>query len=169
MVNQKILWLIPALLALHNLEEFFVMHNALPGPIPKFPEWIQEYLPAVTGGQFAAALILITIIPCLILVFTAITSRWKLAALVLIQFQIVVFLNVFSHLAGAFLMGGFSPGIVTAILLNFPFSLFLFRHALRNEWARPGVFAGMFPLGLVILGPGMVGILKMIRYVAERF
>ena len=169
MASRKILWGIPALLALHNLEEFFVMQNTFPGPVSKFPEWIQRFLPMITREQFALALILITIIPCLLLLFGQLTLRWRESILVLIQFQVVIFLNVFSHVIAAVMMGGFSPGIVTAILLNFPFSLLLFRYGLKNEWVRPKIFAAMFPIGLIVLGPGMLALLQLIIHVTGRF
>lgn len=157
----KILWLIPIFLAVHNLEEFFILKCALPGPIPQSPEWMHRLLPVITAGQFAAALIVVTLIPCVFLIVGLITSRWRMPVLILIQIQVFVFLNIFVHVIGAFLSGAFSPGLVTAVLINFPFSLFVFRHAWKERWVGLKALALMFPIGLMTLGPGIIGLLKL--------
>lgn len=164
MKEQKVLWLIPAFLAVHNVEEFFVINNALPGPVTDLPAFLQRLIPVMTRGEFAAALILVTLIPLAAILFGRATSRWTPALLLLMQVQVAVFLNIFYHVFAAFLLGGFSPGLVTAVLINFPFSLLLFRMALKRDWIPLRVFALMFPLGLLIIGPGLVGLLHLISY-----
>lgn len=163
------LWLIPVFLALHNLEEFFIVKNALPGPLPASPEWVQQLIPVITDGQFAAALIVVTLVPCAALILGVASSRRRASVLVLLQIQVLIFLNVFVHMTGALFSGGYIPGLVSAVLLNFPFSLLIFRRARKERWIGPRAAAGMVAIGLVLLGPGMIGLLKLMVHLSDRF
>lgn len=169
MAPYKAIWLVPIFLAFHNLEEFLIVKGALPGPIPTPFEWIQRLIPVITAGQFAAALVVVTLIPCAIQLLGLLTSRRRIPVLLLIQIQVIVFLNIFVHVVGAFIVGGYSPGLVTAVLINFPFSLFLFYHAWREHWIGPKAAALMIPIGLTLLGPGIIGLLKLIICLSGRF
>ena len=59
--------------------------------------------------------------------------RWPVIAL---SFFSVVFVNAFAHLAGAFTHGGYNPGLLTAVVLFLPLSLWTFAVAYRS---LPGI------------------------------
>ena len=61
--------------------------------------------------------------------------------------------------AAAIWARGYSPGLVTALLVNLPFSLFLFRRALRASWVRPRDLAWLLVAALLVHGPGLVGLM----------
>ena len=129
-------WLVLAFLALHNLEEALTMRAYL----PRLHELLREHAPASlisnmpTTAQFYAALAAATIIP-LILVFVATNgkpSKFKFYLVAIVQAQVC--LNVFvPHVPAAFVLGGYAPGLLTAVLINLPFSVYFFRRSLNES------------------------------------
>lgn len=129
-------WLVFACLALHNLEEALTMRAYL----PRIRELLREHAPAgfvsamPTPAEFYAALAGATIFPLILVVFatTGKLSKLKFYLVALVQAQ--VFLNVFvPHVPAAFALGGYAPGLATAVLINLPFSVYFFRRSLRES------------------------------------
>lgn len=129
-------WLAFACLALHNLEEALTMRSYL----PRIRELLGAHAPAglasaiPTPAQFYAALAGATLIP-LILVIVATTgkpSKLKFYLVALVQAQVL--LNVFvPHVPAAYALGGYAPGLITAVLVNLPFSVYFFRRSLNES------------------------------------
>lgn len=156
MSRKTLLWLVPILLTIHNLEEALVMpaflekrNAAVPGPM-------REIVPPVNYRQFLIALIIITIIPYLIALLW-LNRSW--AVYVLVCFQVVMLINVLAHTLMAIFLRGYAPGLLTAILINLPFSLYLLKRALTERWISGKALALMFPLGLLIHGPLLMGLM----------
>ena len=61
--------------------------------------------------------------------------RWRGAATALVALQAVMAVNVLTHVAGAVLLGGYAPGLVTAVLVEAPVSVILFRRLRRERRA----------------------------------
>ena len=144
-------WLVFVFLALHNLEEGLTM----PSYFPRIRDFLREHAPAgfasaaPTPTQFYAALAAATFFP-LVLVLIATTgkpSRIKFYLVALVQAQVL--LNVFvPHVPAAFALGGYAPGLATAVLFNLPFSVYFFRRSLRESRLTRG---GLFIMLLVAL------------------
>ncbi len=43
------------------------------------------------------------------------------------------------------------------------------RLALKRDWIAPKTFTLMFPIGVLVIGPGLIGFLHLISYLAGRF
>jgi hypothetical protein len=63
-------------------------------------------------------------------------------------------------------MRDYAPGVVTALLINLPFSIYLFRRALREAWIDKRDVAVLFLVGLALHGPGLIGLLWVSGWVA---
>ncbi len=134
--DRSVQWLVFALLALHNLEEGLTMRAYF----PRASELLREHAPASlvseppTLAQFYAALAGATLVPLLLVIFATSgrPSQFKFYLVAFVQAQ--VFLNVFvPHVPAAFMLGGYAPGLFTAVLLNLPFSVYFFRRSLRES------------------------------------
>lgn len=71
--------------------------------------------------------------------------------------QAVVALNVLWHVGAAVAFGGYVPGVVTAVLVNAPFSVYFFRRAAREGWLRPAALWATIPAAVAVHGPGLLG------------
>jgi hypothetical protein len=129
-------WLVFLFLVLHNLEEgvtaraYFPKIKTLlaglapPGLLVSLPTLKQFYI-ALIGG---------TIFPLLIIAIAATgrPSRIKVYLVAVVQAMLLV--NVFvPHVPAAIALGGYAPGVVTATLVNLPFSIYFFQRSLRES------------------------------------
>lgn len=133
---RSVQWLVFAFLALHNLEEGLTMHLFL----PRIEALLRQsaspsLLPAMpTSAQFYAALVGATLIPLLLVVFATSgrPSPFKSYLVAIVQAQVC--LNVLvPHVPAAIVLGGYAPGLATAVLFNLPFSIYFFRRSLRES------------------------------------
>lgn len=164
MSRKALLWLVPILLTIHNLEEALLMPAFIERRNASVPGPMREILPPVTYRQFLTALIIITIIPYLIALLW-LGRRWALYAL--LGLQVVMLINVLAHTLMALFLRGYAPGLATAILINLPFSLYLLRRAVKDRWISLRAAALMFPVGLLIHGPALAGLMLLSGEIAR--
>ncbi len=161
-------WLVPLLLAVHNLEEGL----ALPSWLGKHAEELQALLrslgvaalvpppaelqPLLT--RYSTALVIVTVVPLLICLFARATSH-RAGLHAILALQAVVFANVFSHVGAALIFRGYSPGVLTAVAFNLPFSLHLFRAARRSDHIGSRGLAALIVGAALALGPLTLGAL----------
>lgn len=126
----EVLWLVPVLLAIHNVEDALLiarrLENAkLPIRLPlRAPQFVVTFF-AATESQ---------------------SGYWFFAV---VAIQAIMFLNAFlPHIAVTFSFRRYQPGVVTTILFNIPFSLYFFRRVISSgSFSRSGL------LLLVLLAP----------------
>lgn len=151
--RRYLLWLVPLLLTLHNLEEAVFMKGFLDRFAARIP-----ILPTVTYGQFLLALAVVTLAPYAFAASGPLERRSR-AFFLTLGTQMVVLLNVLSHVATAIYVRGYEPGLVTALLVNLPFSVFLFRRAWRGSWVTFRDMAWLLVAALLVHGPGLIGLM----------
>lgn len=163
MSRKMLLWLVPLFLTVHNLEEALLMPAFIEKRNASVPGEMRGLIPPVTYRQFLTALVIITVIPYVIALFW-LGRRW--AVYLLIGFQVVMLINVFAHSLMAIFLGGYTPGLVTALLINLPFSLYLLRRAVGEGWISKRAVMWMFPLGLLIHGPALAALMLLSGVIA---
>jgi hypothetical protein len=136
---------LPFLFAMHNAEESLSM--------VEFSARHMAGFHSVTQVQFLSALVLITgaaFILCYMAVGRFGRGVW---AYVPLWIQSILFFNAFSHIAITIHSGEAAPGVYTAVLVNIPFALALFRGALREGFvtARGAFWSAV--AGLVLYVP----------------
>ncbi|HTX17716.1 MAG TPA: HXXEE domain-containing protein [Bacteroidota bacterium] len=132
---RRLLWLVPIVLAIHNAEEALTM-----------PRWVMDNLPlirdalplkvdlAFTPAQLVASVSVATVVPFGVALFSAGGRGGSVRIFPLLLIQAVVFLNaIIPHLYLSLWFLRYNPGIVTAVVLNIPFSLYFFRRLLAEK------------------------------------
>jgi hypothetical protein len=163
--RRPLLWLVPLLLTLHNLEEAVFMRGFLGRFATTVPALFSTVLPTITYGQFLTALGIVTVAPYLFAASGPLERRSRAFFLVL-GTQMVVLINVAAHLTTAMWVRGYAPGLVTALLVNLPFSVLLFRRALSAAWIRKRELAWLFVAALLVHGPGLIGLMVLAGWIA---
>lgn len=154
-----VIWLVPLLLALHNAEEALFFPRYLPLVLARLPSTWQAVAGPITLGQVWLALALVTLIPLGLAAWAA-RGQSPLALWLLLLIQATILLNVFWHVAAAALFfDGYAPGLVTALAVNLPFSIYLLRRAAREEWVSVRARWALLPGALALHGPALSGIL----------
>lgn len=147
---KRALWLVPLLLTLHDAEEALTtpkFHErtalAMPGPIG-------AAIAAIAPQQFVGALLIVTLVPYVAALAGNLERPRSPAVVVLLAIQSCVLVNVFWHLAAAVIVRGYTPGLLTAVAVNLPFSIYLLRCAWNQRWATRKQLAGFLVLGLAL-------------------
>ena len=156
----KILWGVPIALALHNLEELFLSSSFLTSPAAeRLPQTLTRHYDPVI---FAIVLIAMAVIPFIVAMLGDLSNPRSPSNRFLLLLQAVMFTNVFWHAGIALTLRAYTPGLVTAVLCQLPFSLYLLTRAWRMQWVRRStiVAVGSVALGLQALALIAVIVLK---------
>jgi hypothetical protein len=83
----------------------------------------------------------------------------------LLLVRATVLLNVLWHVSAAMVVfDGYSPGLVTALLINLPFSVYLLGRAARERWVSRGAMWALLPGALLMHGPLLSGLLLLTEH-----
>jgi hypothetical protein len=123
--------LLAAAFAGHNLEEGLT-YPAMRGDIAArvhalgLPWW------SPAGEAFSTALVALTLVACAAMLWVALTPPTRTGrALVRILAWVLLANVMLPHVPAAFVLGGYTPGLVTALAVNLPLSLWVLRRT-RN-------------------------------------
>lgn len=144
----RLLWLVPIFLTIHNLEEAPFMENwykRLPMKIPL----------TITTRQFAIAVTFITIAGFLLtyvgVEYLADPTGYSLV----LGMQAILAFNAFvPHIATTLRFRMYSPGVITAVLLMLPFSFYLFRRAFEENilsWNQFWIMLVISPFAVALI------------------
>jgi hypothetical protein len=134
MTRRQAVWLLPVVLALHNLEEGFFFPRYLARVLGRLPAGVREWIGPVGPREMALALALATLIPLGFSVWAAARPASRTALWLVLAMWATLLLNAVWHVAAALvLFGGYGPGVVTAVALNLPVSVLVLRRLLRSS------------------------------------
>ncbi len=127
------LTLVAVTLVAHLAEEFIAFPLYLSKLGRQLPAWLPS--PALQHSMTNLRLSLVAgaVLPSLVIVW-AIISRshgFLIASLVV---EAVLLVNGFAHLLSAALRWGYGPGLITGVLINIPFGIYVFRKVVREGW-----------------------------------
>ena len=164
LTRQQALWLVPSALAIHNAEEALTFPTYWPIVRGRLPDVIRPITADFHAADFRSALVWATLVPIAIVGWAALRPDSSIARWAALVVQAVMAVNVVSHVAvAALFMHGYSPGIITAVLVNAPLSFYLFRRAAREHWISQAAWRGVVPAALFIHGPALIGLLILSR------
>ncbi len=125
-------WALLLVVVVHNFEEWmtFQMYRDFADTLPpsvflafEEPSWAMTQL----------ALAMATLIPAIVVVWASTGPQRTAKDFGVCMVAGIFFANVFvPHVLAAIGNGGYAPGVVTAVLINFPFCLYLWRQAISE-------------------------------------
>jgi uncharacterized protein with HXXEE motif len=131
------IWLLPVVVALHNLEEAVFFPRYLPRTLGRLPAGVRDWLGPITMDEMAAALALATVIPLVVSLWAAARPASRTALRLVLALWAILLLNAVWHVGVALLLfGGYAPGVITAVALNLPLSVLILRRAMAERWLR---------------------------------
>ena len=133
--RNAVLALIAVTLALHDGEEYLAFPRFLQSLSGQGSGWLPAPALQHSSANLQIALILAAVLPSIFIIWAIVRPRhWLLLAALLVEAVLLV--NAFSHMLAAALLGRYVPGLITAVLVNLPFGLYVFRRAVREGWIR---------------------------------
>jgi hypothetical protein len=161
MSKKLLLWLVPVLVTIHNLEEALFMQTFIQIRNASVPGPLRDLLPPITYRQFLISLIIVTIIPYVIAWLGNLEQEGSRTVYLLLGFQVIMLFNVLAHIMMATIIGGYAPGVVTAVVVNLPFSLYLLHRAVKQKWVSRRAILLLFPAGLILHVLGLPAIIML--------
>ena len=159
-----VLWLVPAVMVLHNVEEALFFPRYLPLVLARLPESWRPLAGAITLGQMWTALALVTLVPVGLATWAALRPGRVEPVWLLLLVQATLLLNAIWHLSAAILIfDGYAPGVLTAVLFNVPVSMYLLRRAARENWVSRRARWALLPGAFLMHGPVLSGFLLMME------
>ena len=148
----KLQWTFPIAVTLHNAEEAIWL-----------PRWDLRHaaqLPAHPPGalEIRVVLVVITLVAFGVTYLSVQRGPESIWAYLTFGYFVTMLANVFvPHVPAAILFGGYAPGIVTAVLINFPLMTILAVGAVRERWVSGwkavafGAVVPMIALGAIVV------------------
>ena len=134
---EKVQWLFPVVVTLHNLEEAVWL--------PGFSR-NRSWHPPISTTEFRIAAGLLALFAYVLTYFSVRDGKKSVGAYVMAGFSATMLLNAIWHVAVTAFVQAYAPGVATAVFLILPVTIYLLRRALREGylWAgsRPGVRPG---------------------------
>lgn len=148
--------IIPVALLVHNLEEAYAIGAALPELEATWGRLLGHSLTLPSAQQYDYALAIVTGIAFGALLLARL---WDPASYALVVLQAVMTLNVLTHVLGAVFLGGYAPGVVTAVFVEAPTSGVVFRRLRESRWMSRVQWRLLPFLAALLHGPALVGLL----------
>lgn len=152
----RLLWLVPVFLTIHNIEEAPFMegwYKRLPLKLPF----------TITTRQFGIAVTLITAAGFIITYIGVEYLANQTGYLLVLGIQAILAFNaVVPHIVTTIRFRMYSPGVITAVVILLPFSLYLFRRAFDENiltWSQFWIMLAIAPfaVGIIALGSLQIG------------
>ena len=147
-------------LFVHNLEEAFAIGPALPRLEATWGRLLGRPLLLPSAQQYGLALAIVTGVAIGVLLLARL---WDPASYALVVLQAVMALNVLTHVLGAVLLGGYVPGVVSAVLVEAPTSVVVFRRVRDARWMSRTQWRLLPLLAVLLHGPALFGVLAWVR------
>lgn len=151
-------WLVVACVALHNLEEGL----AAKAYFPKVTELLRGRVPAPLLAampgleQFYIALVGATVIPLVLTVIATTGRPQRIKPYLVAVVAMGLLVNVMvPHVPAAIALGGYAPGVATAVLVNLPFSMYFLRRSVQEGHIDGRGLAVVAAVALIILVLGV--------------
>jgi hypothetical protein len=166
--QRQALWLIPVELAIHNAEEALAFPRCLPSIRDRLPATLAAIASGIQVADLWAALAAVTIVPLAVVFWADRRPRSQAACWWALTVQAVTAINVLSHvLIAAFVLRGYGPGLVSALLVNAPVSAYILQRASREDWVPRGARHAIWPAAVLIHGPVLWGTLFLSSYLGR--
>ncbi len=126
---QRLQWLFPIAVALHNAEEAIWM----PGWTARHAAQLPVHPPP--AGELRVALLVLTVLALAVTALSAKKGARSLWAYLTFGYIVAMWVNVLvPHLPATMIFFSYTPGVATAVLINLPVMSYLAVRAMAEEW-----------------------------------
>jgi hypothetical protein len=81
----------------------------------------------------------------------------NISGLIFLSFNTLFFLHVFTHVGQSLYLRMYTPGVLSAVFITFPYSLYLFYRLITEELVTWGQVILSIPLGLIVIPIVLIG------------
>jgi len=146
--RNSVLALIGATLVLHTTEEYLTFPGYLSSAnrllrLLSPPEFLQH------RQSLRVALVMATVLPLAVIAWAILRPR-KARLVSVLFLECILLVNVGWHIFAAWVRGGYAPGVITAVMINLPFGVYVLRRAVREQWIPSRTVWQLIAIALVL-------------------
>jgi hypothetical protein len=130
--RNAVLALIGLTLVLHTVEEYLTFPAYLWAP-SRMQLWLPSPVWLRDSHHLLSAMLMATVLPLGVIAWAMLRPNKGLLIAVLLL-ESVLLVNAAWHIFAAVVRGGYAPGLITAVLINLPFGIYVLRRAVRDQW-----------------------------------
>ncbi len=130
--RNAVLVLIGVSLVLHDTEEYFTF-PAFFQSANRLLHWLPTPVLLQNTQHLHFALLMATVLPLAVVIW-AVLRPSKALLVAALFLESVLLVNAFWHMLAAVVNRGYVPGVITALLINLPFGVYVLRRAVREQW-----------------------------------
>ena len=152
--------LVPLAMAAHNVEEALTVRSHAPELQRMLADRLGVATRSPSPGHYYVALLFISMVVFALYIISRKKRSWEYALLVV---QAAMGLNVLVHVGAAAVLGGYVPGLLSAVLIELPTSIVVIGgergtgRLSRSQWMLLPILA------VLIHGPALLGLLALLR------
>ncbi|REE67304.1 uncharacterized protein with HXXEE motif [Paenibacillus taihuensis] len=150
----SLIWLFIATFMIHDFEEIIFVErwmgrnylsarSALPKPLRRWFDSFQN----IKSSQFAVAVAL----EFIIFIPTTIMAADFHHFLLFIGFNAILFIHVFTHISQSLFLRMYTPGVITAVFVTLPYSIYLFYRLSDLGILNWVMFSNSLNVGVILL------------------
>src|ERR1051326_4325814 len=147
-----VIWAFPLAFLIHDLEENFTMEHFTRTYRERFPKWMRG-LDAITTRQFVIS---VAVFLAIILVASLLAATLQSTGLFTVLLA-VFFLHFFTHLVQPILFRAYTPGLITAVVIVLPYSLYALHRLFQAHALGQDDFGFTLLLAAVLIVPAILG------------
>jgi hypothetical protein len=159
----RLVWGVPAAVLVHNVEEALTMARYAPSVLALVAGPTRWLIPILDYMYVVLAVVTAIPIALALLARGRASSSWGTYGLLLVA--AVVLVNVVWHLVAAATLGGYAPGLLTAVAVNLPVMVAALRWARREGWLSKGALGLYLAVGFMLHGAGLLAVLALATFV----
>ncbi len=130
--RNAVLALIGATLVLHTAEEYLEFPRFL-SAAGRLPQWLPRPSLMQNPHGIHVALVIATVLP-LAAITLAILRPHKILLILALFIESILLVNAGWHIFASVITGGYAPGVITAVLINLPFGIYVLQRAVKERW-----------------------------------
>ncbi|MFT9846831.1 HXXEE domain-containing protein [Aneurinibacillus sp. REN35] len=163
------IWLFLIVFMLHDFEEIITVETWLTKNktkvLHRFPSLVTRYQAvferrfAMKTAQFSFAVAWIFVLLSVITFYTSQTLAYGGSFLFYVAALHVLFGNVWTHVIQSVVLRGYTPGVVTAVILALPYTLYMYSRLLAEGYITWSLIWIAVPLSIVLLPVVFFGLL----------
>ncbi len=128
-----LLALIGLTLVLHDTEEFLTFPSFWASSAGRLPGWLSPHGIVHNSQDIRIALVFATVLPLAVIVWAIARPRKALLVSILLL-ESILLVNAGWHILATLVRRGYAPGVITAVLINLPFGIYVLRRAVKKQW-----------------------------------
>ena len=136
-------------LVLHTIEEYATFPELLSSRDAGLPEWLHPNKFLHNAHELRIALVIATVLP-LVMIAWAILRPGKGLLISALLLESILLVNAAWHVLAAMVRHGYAPGVVTAVLINLPFGVYVLRRAVKEQWIGTRTAGLLIGIALVL-------------------